>query len=121
MRFIPIALALSIGLAACAPPAPPPSTPPPEVATGTAAIRPTAAMLDPYVGRYASGGDQLTVRRAGDRLVVERAGQPPLGLTVVGLGTFADSSGNTYLFTSVAGGGRLVLLAANGTRREWAR
>ena len=121
MRPIPLALALSIGLAACAPPAPPPSTPPPEVSPGTSAIRPTAALLDPYVGRYASGAQSLVVRRAGDGLLVERPGQPPLALALVGLGTFADAAGNAYLFTPAATGQRLTLIGADGTRREWAR
>lgn len=120
MRSLPFALALSLGLAACAPPAPAPSTPPPEVLVGGSAIRPIAAILDPYAGRYASGGEQLTVRRSGDSLVIERAGQPPLWLTLVGLGTFADAAGNSYLFTTGAGG-RLALIAADGARREWAR
>ena len=122
MRWTHATFALALSLAACAPPAPPPSTPPPEVAAGTAAIRPTAALLDPYVGRYSSGADVMTIRRAGDSLVVERPGQPPLGLVLVGLGTFADAAGTAYLFTPAAGAvTRLTLVGANGTRREWAR
>lgn len=121
MRSIIAAFALS--LAACAPPAPPPSTPPPEVAYGTAAIRPTAALLDPYVGRYTSGADALTVRRAGDSLVIERPGQPPLALVLVGLGTFADAAGTAYLFAHGADAvrHRLTLVSANGTRSAWSR
>lgn len=121
MRSTPCLIAFSLSLAACAPPAPPPSTPPPEVVVGTAAIRPTAAMLDPYVGRYASGANQLTIVRAGDSLVAQRAGQPALGLTAVGLGTFADTAGNAYLFGSAASGMRLSLVAADGRRSEWTR
>lgn len=121
MRHVPFALFLSLALAACAPPAPPPAAPPPEVAPGTAIVRPTAAVLDPYVGAYRGGGDTLTVRRAGDALVVDRPGQPPLVLTLVGLGTFADAAGNAYLFTPATGAARLTVAGTNGTRREWAR
>ena len=119
MRFLLTAAAL--GLAACAPPAPPPSTPPPEVAPGTAAVRPTAAQLDPYVGRYTNGASTLTIRRAGDTLVAERPGQPPLALVVVGLGTFADTAGAAYLFDLSPPGARLSIVAANGARSMWSR
>jgi len=121
MRIYPFALYFSLGLAACAPPAPPPSAPPPQVAPGTSLVRPTAAMLDPYVGSYRGGTEALTVRRAGDALVVDRPGQPATTLILVGLGTFADAAGKTYLFTPAAGGARLTVVGADGTRREWAR
>ncbi len=107
-----------IGLSACAPPAPPPSTPPPEVAEGTSAVRPTAALLDPFAGRYSQANQSLTVRRVGDALIVERSGQPPLPLTLIGFGTFADAAGNAYLFHA---SGRLSIVAPGGSRSEWVR
>ena len=97
MRLFPIALLFPLGLAACAPPAPPPSAPPPQVAPGTASVRPTAAMLDPYVGSYRSrfrilqGEERLTryedaeagttrsfCARCGTPMLYERARSPTM-------------------------------------------
>ncbi len=111
----------ALALAACLP-APPPSPAPPEV-SATAKAVPTAALLDPYVGRYSSGGEQLMVRRSGDQLVVERAAAGAVALSLVGLGAFTDAHGATYLFAPASGkvATRLTLVAANGTRRDWTR
>ena len=121
MRQLPIALLFPLGLAACAPPAPPPSAPPPQVAPGTASVRPTAAMLDPYVGSYRSGAETMEIRRVGDALTVDRPGQAPLVLALVGLGTFADDAGNSWLFARLANAARLTVIGADGSRREWTR
>ncbi|MCY7339941.1 MAG: hypothetical protein LH465_08340 [Sphingomonas bacterium] len=123
MRSLMLISTVALGLAACALPAPPPSAPPPEVAANAASALPTAALLDPYVGRYVSGGDAIVVRRTGNCLVAERGGQAPTPLTLVGLATFADLAGGAFLFDRAGGGGstRLTLIAANGTRREWMR
>ncbi len=120
MRSIPCLIAFSLGLAACAPPAPPPAAPPPEVAAGSASVRPTSAMLDPYVGLYRSGAETLIIRRSGDSLIVERSGQPSNPLSLVGTGTFADAAAAVYLFTPGASGRvRLTIVTADGNRREW--
>lgn len=116
MRFS-IAAAIA-GLCACAPPAPPPATPPPEVAPGTSAVRPTAALLDPYAGRYAHGSGALTIRRIADTLVVEREGQNPVTLALVGRGAFTDIHGAAYLFNQ---GTDLTIVSPDGRRSVWRR
>ena len=123
MRSLILVSAVALGLGACALPAPPPSAPPPEVAANAASALPTAALLDPYVGRYVSGADSISIRRTGNSLIADRGGQAPATLTLVGLGTFADAAGSAFLFHTAGGGAsmRLTLVAANGTRREWVR
>ena len=113
------AAGVSLALAGCFP-APPPAPVPPEIMPSAAVARPDPALLDPFVGRYASDGATIVVRRSGDRLVAERAGVAAAPLTFVGNGTFADAAGNSYLFTASASGRRLTLIAPNGTRRDWA-
>ncbi len=123
MRKLMLIFTVVLGLGACALPAPPPSAPPPEISANAASALPTAALLDPYVGRYVSGSDAILVRRSGSSLVAERSGQAATALSLVGLATFADAAGSVYLFDRAGGGGsqRLTLVGANGTRREWVR
>ena len=109
-------------LAGCAAPAPPPAAAPHEVAMGTANALPTAALLAPYVGDYRNGAATVSVRRGGSGLLVDAA-TGPAALTLIGLDTFVDASGNSYLFATAAGAPatRVAIIGANGTRREWAR
>lgn len=123
MRKLILISTVVLGLGACALPAPPPAAPPPEISVNAAAALPTAALLDPYVGRYISGSESILVRRTGSSLVAERNGQAATALSLVGLATFADLAGSVYLFDRAGGGGspRLTLVGANGTRRDWVR
>ena len=114
----PVLAALALALSGCILPAPPPAPVPPEILPDAAVARPRPALLDPLVGRYSSGAEAITIRRAGDGLVAERPGRPAAPLTFVGSGTFADALGATYLFS---GGQRLSVIAADGSRREWIR
>ena len=109
-------------LPGCALPAPPPSAAPHEVAVGTANALPTAALLNPYVGDYRNGAATVRVRRSGSGLLVN-APTGPAALTLIGLDTFADASGNSYLFVMAPGAPatRVAIVGANGTRREWVR
>ena len=113
---------MTTSLAGCALPAPPPSAAPHEVAMGTANALPTAALLALYVGDYRNGAATVRVRRGGSGLWID-APTGPAALTLIGLDTFVDASGNSYLFVTAAGAPatRVAIIGANGTRREWAR
>ena len=47
----------------------------------------------------------------------------PAPLTFIGLDTFVDATGNSYLFVMARGAPatRLAIIGINGTRREWVR
>lgn len=112
-----------ISLASCAPPPPPPAAPPPEVAAGTASAQPTAALLDSYVGDYRSGAATMRVRHSGGGLILDVPAHGVVVLTLIGLDTFADAGGNSYLFATARdqSATRLAIIGADGTRSEWVR
>ncbi|QNN64807.1 hypothetical protein H9L12_11250 [Sphingomonas rhizophila] len=123
-RFTPSIAAAA--LSACMPPHPAPAPAPAEVipqSTNVALSRLPAAALAAYAGTYRSGADTLIIRRAGDALFADRNGVPAgAPLTLVGLGTFVDGVGTSYLFVPADGSaGKLRTVAANGTSRDWAR
>jgi hypothetical protein len=103
-------------------PAPAPSEVIPQSASVTLTRLPPSAIAS-YLGTYRQGGQTLTIRRAGERLFADRNGLPsPAALTLVGLGTFVDDAGTSYLFVPADGSaGRLRTLDADGTSRDWAR
>jgi hypothetical protein len=109
-------------LAGCMLPAPPPAASPPEIAVGTTNALPTAALLDPCVGDYRNGAALVRVRRSASGLLVD-APAGTVALTLIGLNTFVDRQGTSYLFVMVRGAPatRLAIIGANGTRREWVR
>ena len=115
-------LIAATGLTACLPPHPPPAPAPGEVIPHTANValsRLPASAVAAYLGTYRSGSDSLTSRRAGDQLFADRNGRlATVPLKLIGLGTFSDAAGTTYLFDSGAG---LRTLAADGTSRDWVR
>ncbi len=126
MRCIPI-VAASVALTACLA-HPPPPPPPPEIAAAASveivSDAVAAGRLDRFVGRYASGPDSIGITRSGNQLVA--AAPPPAapqGLRMIGLGTFIDGAGTTYLFTFPPDRPGAMLHTRPGLRgqREWRR
>ena len=120
-RLLPL-VAATLALSACLKPAPPPAAAPPEVVAGTANVslaRLPAATVASWLGSWRSGTETLGVARVGDALTVARSGgavgQP---LTLVGLGTFTDAAGTSYLFGP---GAVLRTYDAAGSMRSWSR
>ena len=115
-------LIAATGLAACLPPHPPPAPAPGEVIPNTADValsRLPASAVAAYLGTYRSGSESLVVRRAGAQLFADRNGRLATApLKLIGLGTFSDNQGTTYLFDSGAG---LRTFSADGTSRDWVR
>ena len=114
-----VALLLAAG---CATPPPAPPAPPGIIAQSAdaslAAI--PAGSVSRWLGSFQSGGDTLVISRSAGGLTASRGGalQP---LRFVGLGTFADPTGTSYLFVPPDGSGHLVTIDPAGNRREWAR
>ena len=112
-----------LGLAACMA-APPPLAAPPEVIAQSVDVSLAtlpAATVARWTGSYRSGGQTLGISRVGDQLWATRAGAP-LALKLVGLGTFVDPAGTSYLFLPADGGsGRLETIGADGSRINWSR
>ncbi len=116
MRRLPVVLFAVLALSACIKPAPPPSSAPPEVVAGTATV--SLATLPPatvaaWTGRWTSGGRTLDIARSGDALTANG-----LPLTFVGLGTFSDRAGTSYLFGP---DGQLRTFTAAGAEIRWTR
>ena len=115
MRRLSLSVALALALSACLKPAPPPAAAPPEVVAGTATVSlslPPAAVAG-WTGTWTSGGRATVIARSGDTLTAN--GQP---LTLVGLGTFADTAGTAYLFGPGPG---LTTVTSAGAETRWTR
>ena len=112
--ILPVALALA--LSACLNAAPPPAATPPEVTAGTSSVSLSmipVATIAPWLGTWTGGGRTVVVARSGDMLTAN--GHP---LTFVGLGTFADAAGTSYLFGP---GESLRTFTAAGTETRFTR
>ena len=116
MTRLPIVLLVPLIVSACLKPAPPPAIAPPEVTAGTATV--SLATLPPstvaaWTGRWTSGARSLDIARSDDSLTAN--GQP---LLFVGLGTFADPAGTSYLFGP---DGTLRTFTVAGAETRWVR
>lgn len=117
-----LAAGLTFLLAGCATPPPAPPAPPGIVArtadVSFAAL--PAAAVDRWTGSFHSGALTLEIARSGDGLVASR-GSGVQTLRFIGLGTFTDAAGTSYLFDPPDGSAGVVTVDAAGTRRSWAR
>ena len=123
MRRNPVAAIGAVLLTGACLPHPPPAPPPPEVTPHTADVatdRLPEAVLAGYLGTYRNGGDTLVIARVGAVLTATRGGGSR-SLRLIGLGTFIDDAGTSYLFTPPGGGGTLTTIAPDDQRRTWSR
>ena len=124
MRRNPVAAIGAVLLTGACLPHPPPAPPPPEVTPNTADVATTVlsdATLARYTGTYRNGGDALVIARVGAVLTATRGGGGSRSLRLIGLGTFIDAVGTSYLFTPPGGGGTLTTIALDDQRRTWSR